>query len=264
MHPQVTDMLILINSAKTQKVNPRPELPITQPQLKDLVANLAGRCKKLQKKEIISVMKVSEKLAETTWQRFQQFSFPHHETTSGPALTAFAGDIYKEIDTDHYRQDDFLFAQGRLRILSGLYGILRPLDLIQPYRLEMGYKIAIGSIANLYDYWSESITDVLNRDLEENGSSIILNCASKEYSRCILNKKLNGSLLNLSFRQKKNGTTRSIAIYSKWARGMFVDWFITNRVSRPEQLKGFDRGGYRFAETLSSEKELVFVTALRT
>ncbi len=255
-------MLILINSAKTQHVVPRPELPATQPLLSAQVSTLAGRCKKLQLKEIISLMKISDKLAETTRQRFQQFSFPHDEKTSGQALIAFSGDIYKEINTEHYQQDDFLFAQRHLRILSGLYGILRPLDLMQPYRLEMGYKITIGSIKNLYEYWSESITEMLNRDLEKSGSSLLINCASKEYSRCVLNKKLNGSLLTIHFRQEKNGRTRSIAIYGKWARGMFVDWFIRGRIARPEQLKDFDRGGYRFAEALSSEKELVFVARL--
>jgi len=255
-------MLLIINSAKTQNVVPRPDLRTSQPPLSDLAEHLAERCKKLQEHEISSLMKISEKLAKSTWQRFQEISFPHAENLSGPALAAFGGDIYKEIDVDHYETDDFLYAQRRLRILSGLYGILRPLDLIQPYRLEMGCKIDVGSAANLYEYWSESITEVLNDDLAKTGSSIVLNCASKEYSRCVLKKKLNGSLLNLSFKQEKSGATRAIAIYGKWARGMFSDWFISNRITGPEQLKNFDRGGYRFVEALSSDSEFVFVTTL--
>jgi len=255
-------MLLIINSAKTQNVISRPDLPTTQPPLIDQARSLAERCKNLQKNELVSVMKISEKLAESTWQRFQGFSLPHDEKNSGPALICFSGDIYKEIDLDQYDNEDILYAQRHLRILSGLYGVLRPLDLMQPYRLEMGYKIDVGSAASLYEYWSESITDLLNQDLEKTGSSIVLNCASKEYSRCVLNKRLTGALLTLSFKQEKNGTTRSIAIYSKWARSMFVDWFITNRISLPEQLKDFNRGGYRYVEGLSSENEFVFVTTI--
>lgn len=255
-------MLLIINSAKTQNVVPRPDLSPSQPPLSDLAENLADHCKRLQENEISSLMKISEKLAKSTWQRFQEMSFPHDEKVSGPALAAFGGDIYKKIDVDHFATDDFFYAQSRLRILSGLYGILRPLDLMQPYRLEMGCKIDIGPAANLYEYWSESITEVLNDDLRQTGGSIVLNCASKEYSRCVLEKKLNGSLLNLSFKQQQYGKTRALAIYGKWARGMFADWFIASRVNRPEQLKGFDRGGYRFVEALSSDSEFVFVTTL--
>lgn len=255
-------MLIIINSAKTQKRIPRTDLPTSQPQLADRARKLCRRCRKLSKEEIIRIMKVSEKLGDSTHHSFQHCSFPHDEQTDGPALTTFAGDLFSEIHHHRFTREDFLFAQRHLRILSGLYGILRPLDLMQPYRLEMGYKVDVGKDANLYAYWSESITYSINRDLRQTGSSLVLNCASKEYSRALLREKLEGTLLTLTFRQKKNGATRTIAIYSKRARGMFVDWFITNHIETREQIFEFDRGGYRYVEELSGTDELVFVTEL--
>lgn len=255
-------MLVIINSAKTQNRAPRSDLPTSEPQLADLAGKLCRRCRRLSKEEITRIMKVSAKLADTAHQSFQQCSFPHDEQTDGPALTTFAGDVYGEIQHHRFTQEDFLFAQRHLRILSGLYGILRPLDLMQPYRLEMGYKVDVEKAANLYAYWSESITDSLNRDLRETGSSLVLNCASKEYSRTVLRDKLRGTLLTLTFKQKKNDATRAIAIYSKRARGMFVDWFITNRVESRKRITEFDRGGYRYVEELSADDEYVFVTEL--
>ncbi len=255
-------MLIVINSAKTQHFAPRTDLRTFQPTLLECAEKLCRRCRLLSKAEIIEIMKVSEKIADSTYRRFQQFSIPHDEKTASPALTTFAGDVFSEIQHHRYRQEDFLFANQRLRILSGLYGILRPLDLMQPYRLEMGYKIDAGEAANLYGYWAESITTQLNNDLQQTGSSVILNCASKEYSRAVLRKKLNGTLLTITFRQKKGDKIRSIAIYGKRARGIFVDWFISNRITKKDQVLEFDRGGYRFIEDLSSEAEMVFLTDL--
>lgn len=257
-------MLLVINSTKTQNVSPRNDLETSQPSLAGLTQKLCKRCKLLSKQEIVEIMKVSDKLADSTYQRFQQFSLPHDEQTAGPALTTFAGDVFSEIHHHHFQEEEFHFAQQHLRVLSGLYGILRPLDLMQSYRLEMGCRIDVGKAANLYEYWSESITDRLNRDLQQTGSSLVLNCASKEYSRAVLQKKLQGSMQTLTFKQKKNGTTRSIAIYGKRARGMFVDWFITNRITEKGRLTEFDRGGYRFVEELSGETELVFVTELKS
>lgn len=256
-------MLIVINSAKTQNFAPLKDVATFQPLLGEKTQRLVDRCRQLSRDELMAVMKISEKLAESTYQRFHRFTLPHDETTASPALSTFGGDIFSEIHHDNFRRQDFLFTQQRLRILSGLYGILRPLDLIQPYRLEMGYKIGMGNAATLYDYWPEAITAQLNEDLQKSGSSVLLNCASKEYSRAILTKKLDGSLLTLNFKQKKSGRIRSIAIYTKRARGMFVDWFVANRVAEQNQLREFDRGGYQFAEELSSATELCFVTDLK-
>ena len=255
-------MIVIISSAKTQNVVPLSDLPLSQPPLLDMTIKLVRRCREMSRDEIRKIMKVSEKLADSTYLRFQEFSIPHHETSASPTLSTFAGDVFSEIRYQDFTREDFLYAHERVRVLSGLYGILRPLDLMQPYRLEMGYKLGIGEAANLYDYWARSITDQLNRDLKQTGSTVVLNCASKEYSRTIVPRQLEGTQLSLTFKQKKNGTIRSIAIYAKRARGMFVDWFISGRISDPEQLKGFNRGGYRYIEELSSDKEMVFIVDL--
>jgi len=255
-------MIVVISSAKTQNFAPLEKVPVSQPPLLDKTETLLHRCRELSLEEIKEVMKVSDKLAESTHKRFLDFTLPHLETSASPALSTFAGDVFAEIHCRQYRREELLRAHQRVRILSGLYGVLRPLDLMQPYRLEMGYKLEVGPAANLYEFWTDAVTAQLNHDLEQTGSSHIINCASKEYSRSIAPRLLDGSLLNLIFKQKKDGKIRSIAIYAKRARGMFVDWFITNRVEEIDTLKTFDRGGYRFSETLSSTDELVFITEL--
>ena len=256
-------MIVIISSAKTQNVVPLSNLPMSQPLLLDKTKKLVRRCREMSRDEIRKIMKVSEKLADSTYLRFQDFSIPHHETSASPALSTFAGDVFSEIRYQNYTREDVLYAHERVRILSGLYGILRLLVVVLLIRLEIGYKLGIGEAVNLYDYWAGSITDQLNRDLKQTGSTVVLNCASKEDSRTIVPRQLEGTLLPLTFKQKKNGTIRSIAIYAKRARGMFVDWFITGRIVTPEQLKGFNRDGYRFAEGLSSDQELVFVADLQ-
>jgi hypothetical protein len=255
-------MIIVLSSAKTQIFTPLSGVSVSQPPLLKKTETLLRRCRELSREEIKEIMKVSEKLAQSTFQRFRDFSIPHEETSASPALSTFAGDVFSEIRCQEYRKEELLRTHERVRILSGLYGVLRPLDLIQPYRLEMGYKLQVGKAANLYDFWTNAVTAQLNQDLEETGSSCVVNCASKEYSRSISAAQLNGSLLTLTFKQKKDGKVRSIAIYGKRARGMFVDWFITNNIDEIDRLRSFDGGGYRFSEPLSSDDELVFITEL--
>jgi cytoplasmic iron level regulating protein YaaA (DUF328/UPF0246 family) len=255
-------MIVVLSSAKTQNFAPLEGLPVSQPPLLDKTETLLHRCRELSLEEIKEVMKVSDALAQKTHQRFLDFTTPHLETSASPALSTFAGDVFAEIRCREYRRKDLLRAHERVRILSGLYGVLRPLDLMQPYRLEMGYKLKVGPAANLYEFWTDAVTAQLNHDLAQTGSSHIINCASREYSRSIAPQLLDGSLLTLTFKQKKGGKIRSIAIYAKRARGMFVDWFITNRIDEIDMLRNFARGGYRFSETLSCDDELVFITEL--
>ncbi len=255
-------MIVVLASAKTQNFATLEDVPVSQPPLLDKTETLLHRCRELSREEIKDIMKVSDKLAESTFQRFRDFTIPHVQTSASPALATFAGDVFSEIHCQAYSRKELLRAHERVRILSGLYGILRPLDLMQPYRLEMGYKLNVGSAANLYDFWTEAVTAQLNHDLLQSGTNCVLNCASQEYSRTIATPHLNGSLLTLTFKQKKDGKVRSIAIYAKRARGMFVDWFITNNVEEIATLRTFDRGGYRFSEDLSNNAELVFITEL--
>ena len=255
-------MIIVLSSAKTQNFAPMQDVAVSQPPLLNKTEILLHRCRELNREEIKTIMKVSDKLAESTFQRFRDFNIPHQKTSASPALSTFAGDVFAEIRCQQYRREELLYAHERLRILSGLYGVLRPLDLMQPYRLEMGYKLNVGKAANLYEFWTEAVTARLNHDLAQTGSSCVVNCASKEYSRAISVAQLKGKLLTLTFKQKKDGKVRSIAIYGKRARGMFVDWLITNTVDQVDSLRNFDGGGYRFSETLSSDQELVFITEL--
>lgn len=255
-------MLIVVSSAKTQAVTAFSDLPTRQPQLLEEARKLVERCRELDRDQIAILMKISNTLAETTWQRFRDFSAPHEPASAGPALTTFQGEVFSQIQTADYRQEDFLFASRHLRILSGLYGVLGPLDLMQPYRLEMGLKLSVGEAANLYQYWSEKITDQLNADLEQSGGRLLLNCASQEYSRTVLKDRLDGTMLDLVFKQRKDGSVKTIAIHAKRARGMFVNWFIEKRITNKAQLKDFNRAGYRFAPGLSDDHALVFVTEL--
>lgn len=255
-------MIIIISSAKTQKYAPLKDVPVSQPALLDLTKTLVQRCRELSREDIKTLMKVSDKLAESTFQRFLEFSLPHRTDSASPALATFAGDVFGEIGCQDYGRDELLYAHEHLRILSGLYGVLRPLDLMMPYRLEMGYKLPVDAAANLYEFWTERVTAQVNSDLEEMGSSWVVNCASLEYFRVIDLTALSGSVLNMSFKQKKNGTIRTIAIHAKKARGRFVDWCIKSRPDSPAQLKKFDRGGYRFNPELSSEYEYVFVVEI--
>ena len=255
-------MIIVLSSAKTQNFSPMEGIAVSQPPLLKKTETLLHRCREMSLEEIKEIMKVSDKLAESTLQRFRDFIIPHQKTTASPALSTFAGDVFSEIHYQKYPREALLRAHERVRILSGLYGVLRPLDLMQPYRLEMGYKIRVGNAANLYEFWTEAVTKQLNHDMVQTGSSCVVNCASKEYSRTISKAQLKGSLLSLTFKQKKDGKVRSIAIYGKRARGMFVHWFLTNQVDEIKALKNFDAGGYQFSETLSSTDELVFITEL--
>ena len=167
----------------------------------------------------------------------------------------FKGDVYKGISVKDFNKDDFLFAQKSLRILSGLYGILKPLDLIQPYRLEMGTQLQIGKHRNLYDFWGDEITNILNSD---KNNDYLINLASVEYFKSINVDNLKSKLINVSFKEKRDGKYKIIAIYSKRARGLMSRFIIKNKIIDPKSLKKFNLEDYKFNKTLSSDSDLVF------
>lgn len=255
-------MIVFISSAKTQRVTELPGAACTQPVLLDRAGQAAERCRKLSRAEIGALMKVSPALAESTHRRFRDFSIPHREPAAGPALATFGGEVFSRIGGKDFSAAELRFAQQRLRILSGLYGMLRPLDLMQPYRLEMGTAIDVGTAPDLYAFWGEAVTGQLNRDLARIDSRTLVNCASREYSRTVLTDRLEGEMVNVHFRQRRQGRIRTMAVHAKRARGLFVNWFITRRVSDRAHLAAFDRGGYRYAAELSGDAELVFVVDL--
>ena len=183
---------------------------------------------------------------------------PFTTANAKPALFAFKGDVYSGIQKDKYTDDDLNYAQQHLRILSGLYGALRPMDLIQPYRLEMKTKLKNPRGENLYQFWDERITEKLNEVLEEQEEKVLVNLASNEYFKSVKPKKLNGKLLNISFKESKGDKTRVIAIFAKRARGMMTDFILRNRIEHMEDLKDFGSGGYKFSAQQSTDKNWVY------
>ncbi len=251
-------MLLVISPSKTQRLDSKVIDCLTQPALlthtRELVNSLAG----LTMAELADLMKISPKLTALTYQRYQSFTFPFTPKNSGPALFVFQGDQFSSLAVDRYGQDDLLFAQDHLRILSGLYGVLRPLDLMQPYRLEMATKMDTSRGKTLYAFWNNRITDHLNTALAGRKTRVLVNLASDEYFKAVHVKNLHCPVLKISFKEIKNGKTRTIAIYAKRARGMMVDFVIRRHVSELESLKKFSRAGYRYSRRLSTEREWVF------
>ena len=204
--------------------------------------------------DIASLMSISDKLSKLNFDRFQTFSTPFTLSNAKQALLAFKGDVYNGIDAPSLSLDDFEFAQGHLRMLSGLYGVIRPLDLIQPYRLEMGTKLKNSQGKNLYEFWGDQISQVLNEDESE----VIINLASNEYFKGIDKNSINAKIINIAFKELKNDVYKIIGIYAKRARGLMVNYMIKNRLTEPESLKDFNVEGYQFRQAMSDDLTWVF------
>lgn len=225
--------------------------------LKDSQA-LIKELKKIKPAGIRKLMNVSENIAKLNADRFQNFKTPFTIANSRQAIFAFKGDVYSGIDIENFTADDLAYAQKHLRILSGLYGCLRPLDLIQPYRLEMKTKLSNPRGENLYQFWGESITDNLNKELVKQEEPVLVNLASNEYFKSVKPKQLKGRLLNINFKETKDGKSRIVAIFAKRARGMMTDYILRNRIENPEDIKKFKMGGYRFSKADSDEMQWTF------
>ena len=203
-------------------------------------------------------MKTSTKLSESTWESIHRFSVHYDVTNAKQALLAFTGAVFNGICTEHYNEDDFQFAQRHLRIVSGLFGILRPLDLIQPYRLEMATALETKKGKNLYEFWGELLTKEVNNDLNLLENPEVINLASNEYFKALFPEKLKGRVVNVAFKESKNGEYKTIAIHAKKARGKMVNFVIKNRLSRAQDLPIFAEDGYVFSKELSSLSNMVF------
>jgi hypothetical protein len=200
-------------------------------------------------------MTLSDKLSKLNFDRFQTFKTPFSLDNAKQALLAFKVDVYNGIDAPSLSLEDLKFAQNNVRMISGLYGVLRPLDLIQPYRLEMGTKLSNKNGSNLYDYWGSKISKVLNGDEKD----LIINLASNEYFKSIDKKVLKAQILDIVFKEKKNDTYKVIGIYAKRARGLMVNYIIRNRITDPKALKNFSDEGYHYDEALSSDSSWVYI-----
>ena len=256
-------MLTLLSPSKTQDYaggrhsDAVPDLAYSQPALLLEAKQLVGELRKQSPEALQSLMDVSESLAELTYERYQQFTTPFTPDNARAALLAFKGDVYTDIAVDQYTKADFAFAQGHLRILSGLYGLLRPLDLIQPYRLEMKTRLENEKGNTLYQFWGEQLTDLLHEALSPQDT--VVNLASQEYFKAIDRKKLKAQVITPVFKEDKNGVYKTVAIYAKRARGMMANFIIQQRIDTADVLKTFQEAGYAYSEPLSTEKEWVFV-----
>jgi len=212
--------------------------------------------KKKSPKKIAELMSVSPKLSELNWQRNQDWQLPFTLDNARQAIFAFKGDVYIGLDAYSLPLDKMNQLQNKLRILSGQYGILKPLDLMQPYRLEMGTKLKVGQKDNLYQYWGSKVTDELNSELADD--EVLLNLASNEYFKVIKPKLLKVPIITPVFKDYKDGKLKMISFFAKKARGLMVRYIIDHAIEKVEDLKGFNYDGYAFDANLSNEKELVF------
>jgi cytoplasmic iron level regulating protein YaaA (DUF328/UPF0246 family) len=253
-------MLILISPAKKLDYDTAPTTDtFTQPQFLDHSQVLIDQLKAYAPHEIASLMKLSDKLAVLNAERYDAFNTPFSTDNAKQSVLAFKGDVYEGMQADSMDQTSLEYAQKHLRILSGLYGVLRPLDLMQAYRLEMGTKLENARGKDLYAFWGDVITDKINADLAESGNDLIVNLASNEYFKSVKKKNLQGRLVTPAFKDWKNDQYKMISFYAKKARGMMTRYIIDNQIETYEGLLGFDSAGYAYNEAMSKENEPVFI-----
>jgi uncharacterized protein len=252
-------MLILLSPAKNLDYSPSElDLPRTQPRLSDDIAALAKVTAKLKRADIAKMMHLSDKLADLNWHRFQAFDPALDGDETLQAALAFNGDVYQGLSARTLEKAEFAWAQNHVRILSGLYGVLRPLDAIAPYRLEMGTKIETRRGNNLYAFWGARISKLLTADLASANDPCVINLASKEYFGAIDKKALKARIVTCHFKELKDGEARVLSFYAKKARGMMARFAIDNRITDPEGLKAFNVEGYGFDPNMSKKDDWVF------
>ena len=250
-------MKLVLSPAKT--LDFETELPTdqtTQPEFLKQSERLNKVLKKKSVKALSELMGISKDLSQLNYERNQDWEIPFTKDNARPAIYAFSGDVYRGLDAYTIPKKKIEKVQNTVRILSGLYGILKPLDLMQPYRLEMGTKLSIGKNKNLYEFWKDDITAALNAELKDD--EIFLNLASVEYFKAIDKKALKVPVVDVDFKELKNGDYKTIAVYAKLARGLMTRYIIDNDAKTIEDIKGFDMENYRFHEKLSVENKLVF------
>lgn len=254
-------MLLLLSPSKTQDFsNTRlvKGVEVSQPALLEESLKLLKPLKKLSATELQGLMSISEKLAALNHARFKAFKPEFTEVNSKPAVFAFKGDVYDGLDADSLTDVDLKFAQKHLRMLSGFYGVLKPFDLMQPYRLEMSTKLANPRGKDLYAFWGNQLTDALNAELARSGKDTVVNLASQEYASAVQPKQINGNWVNVHFKEEKAGQLKVIALFAKRARGAYARHVIRERIDTANKLHSFKEDGYRFRESLSTPQDLVF------
>lgn len=252
-------MLIVVSPAKTLDYESElPTLKTTQPRLLDDSEILIERARQLSPADVSSLMSVSDKIAHLNVERFAQWQRPFNKNNARPAAFAFKGDVYTGLEIDTFTDNQLKEAQSSFRMLSGLYGVLRPLDLMQPYRLEMGTKLDNPRGKDLYTFWGDIITEQLNKDMKAAKTDVLVNLASNEYFKSVKKKGINGRIIEPVFQDEKNGKYKVISFYAKKARGLMAAWIIKKGIKDPAKLKNFDVAGYRFSAAESTADKPVF------
>lgn len=254
-------MLIVVSPAKSLDFDSTVKnIPYTTPRFIDDSRKLVKALKSYSPEDISELMGISNALGKLNQERFANWKTPFTLKNAKQAMFAFTGDVYLGLQPETFSKADINFAQKHLRILSGLYGVLRPLDLMQPYRLEMGRKFDINGKASLYEFWGESITKSLNTDLEEQNTKVpfILNLASNEYFNSVKPKSLNADVISPVFQDYKNGQYKIISFYAKKARGEMAAYIIKNKVKAPPGLTKFDSSGYKYCTEISTPNKPIF------
>lgn len=252
-------MLILLSPAKDLAKETPLIKEATQPVLLDHAAPLVAKLKTLSAKKLADLMDLSLKLGELNRERYAQWKPPFTAKNARPAAFTFNGEVYRGLDARTLSTDDLRFAQQHLRILSGLYGVLRPLDLMQDYRLMMGTPFGLGKAKNLYAYWGSRIAEALNTDLKATKSTVVINCASREYFSAVDTDVLQARVITPVFKDKGPGGYKVVMVYAKQQRGAMARHIIQHRLLEPEQIKAYTGDGYYFAPEESTAEEFVFL-----
>ncbi len=252
-------MLVVISPAKSLDFDTPPvTTSYTIPEMLDDSEKLAERLRKMSPKQLSKLMGISKDLGELNFQRYQTWQLPFTPENSRQAALAFNGDVYQGLKAESLSEEQLVLAQTRVRILSGLYGVLKPLDLIQPYRLEMGIKLKYYRSKDLYDFWNPALTKKIKEALLESGSNVLVNLASKEYFKSIDTKKLKADVVTPDFKDRKNGDYIMISFFAKKARGLMTRFILENNINDANDLKAFDLEGYHFNSHLSKPNNPVF------
>ena len=253
-------MFFVLSPAKNlNEKDPSPVSSFTLPDLLPEAEILMQELRQLAPQQIAELMHVSDKIALLNAERNAAWHTPFTPENAKQAVFMFNGDVYEGIAADTLKPEQIDYLQQHVRLLSGLYGVLRPLDLMQPYRLEMGTAFANSRGKNLYEFWGDKITDLLNQTLKQASSDVLINLASQEYFKSVNTKKLNARLITPIFKDEKNGKYKIISFYAKRARGLMVRYAAEHGITEPEMLKNFDYEGYSFNEAASNEAEWVFM-----
>jgi len=247
-------MIAVLSPSKSMDMTPANRSAFTEPAFLDASERLVATCRRLSVKDLMALMEISRPLAELNRVRFQSWQRPFTTENSKQALFAFTGDVYDGLASPSFTRGDVSYAQNHVRILSGLYGMLRPLDLIQPYRLEMGRPLATRGAKSLYEFWRATVTDSLNRMRDDT----VVNLASQEYFKAVDSRALDKTIISPQFKDEKNGTYKIISFFAKRARGAMARFIVKERIAKAADLVGFCSDGYRYSPELSEPWRPVF------